>query len=199
VLGGWQTPRILGSRSSETRLKPGDVLPCESGTTPVRHVPPDDEPWETTEPTTLRVIDGPDAGILGSRGLDEAPPYRVGPSSDRMGLRLEGPCWDVDSDPERVSTPVAPGGVQWVGGRPLILGVACGTMGGYPLVAHVISADLDRLGQVRPGGAVRFARVTLGEARRLDRERRRARVDRRVRIATAAADRPLAPGLRQGD
>ncbi len=40
VLGGWQTPPILGSRSSEIPLKAGDFLPCRSGSTRVRHLTP---------------------------------------------------------------------------------------------------------------------------------------------------------------
>jgi allophanate hydrolase subunit 2 len=63
-------------------------------------------------------------------------------------------------------------------------------MGGYPIVAHVISADLDRIGQARPGDPLRFSRVTLAEARRLDREERAGRAARLARVATAAADRP---------
>ena len=86
-----------------------------------------------------------------------------------MGLRLEGDPVTVNSHPVRLSTPVAPGAVQVAGGQLIVLGVACGTMGGYPHVAHVISADLDRLGQLKPGDVVAFRRVTLEEARLLDR------------------------------
>ena len=45
-------------------------------------------------------------------------------------------------------------------------------MGGYPHVGQVISADLGRLAQMRPGSTVRFSRVDLSQARRLDREAR---------------------------
>ena len=60
----------------------------------------------------------------------------------------------------------------------MILGVACGTMGGYPHVAHVITADLDRIGQARPGDVLRFRRIETAEARRIDRSR--ASCSRRV-------------------
>ena len=39
------------------------------------------------------------------------------------------------------------------------------TTGGYPKIATVIQADVPLLGQRLPGDAVRFAQVTLGEAR----------------------------------
>ena len=44
------------------------------------------------------------------------------------------------------------GAVQVVNdGQCIVLGVDGQTIGGYPKVAHVIAADLDRLGQLRPG------------------------------------------------
>ena len=82
------------------------------------------------------------------------------PASDRMGLRLQGPPL-VRRPGELVSEAVAPGAVQVTNdGQCVILGVDGQTIGGYPKVAHVIRADLDRLGQLRPGEAVRFLPVT---------------------------------------
>ena len=105
-----------------------------------------------------------------------------------MGLRLEGEPVAIVSPPDRLSAPVAPGAVQVAGGQLIVLGVACGTMGGYPHVAHVISADLDRLGQLRPGDVIRFHRVGLDEARRADQAMRRDRQALLKRVATAAQD-----------
>jgi allophanate hydrolase subunit 2 len=99
-------------------------------------------------------------------------------------VRFEGP--DLTSgrlDPQRRSAPVAPGAVQSTPGGLIVLGPASGTMGGYPHVGHVISADLDRLAQLRAGDAVRFGFVGLAEARRLDRERLAFLRSRDVRIA----------------
>jgi allophanate hydrolase subunit 2 len=83
---------------------------------------------------------------------------------------------------------VAAGAVQLAGGQLILLGVAGGTMGGYPHVAHVISADIDRLGQLRPGDVIRFRRVTLDEARCVDDAMRQALKVRLNRVATAAQD-----------
>jgi allophanate hydrolase subunit 2 len=187
VSGGWRTAVVLGSRSSETRLVAGDRLPCEPGHTPVRHLAA-----RAQEPADgpIRVIPGPDFKAFGADVPSLGEPHRVLPESDRVGLRLDGPAWAVAAEACRVSTPVAPGAIQAAGGRPLILGVACGTMGGYPHVLHVISADLDRVAQVRPGDRLRFALVTLEEARRLDRVARAAHRRACLRIATAAGDRP---------
>jgi len=179
VRGGWQTPVVLGSRSSEPRVVVGDVLPAESSE--VRWRRPVAWPWAVDgEGGPIRVVDGPDNGADG-RVLEGAE-FAVSNRSDRMGLRLEGPAVDFGGPPDRASAPVAAGAVQVAGGRPIVLGVAGGTMGGYPHLAQVISADLDRIGQLRPGDRVRFRRIGIEEARgidavdRIDRARWLARV-----------------------
>ncbi|PLT45061.1 Allophanate hydrolase 2 subunit 2 [Paenibacillus pasadenensis] len=61
-----------------------------------------------------------------------------------------------------------PGAVQLPpGGHPVALAAGCQTTGGYPVILHVIAADLPRLGQLRPGDGTRFLRVELEEAQRL--------------------------------
>ncbi len=182
VRGGWQTPPVLGSRSDEARVEAGQVLPARTGSkTPARR--PVAWPWAVAAPGgPIRVVDGPDAGMSrgGCRFL-ESGEFRVEGQSDRMGLTLGGPTIDLAGPADRVSAPVAPGAVQVAGGRAIVLGVAGGTMGGYPHVAHVISADLDRLGQLRPGDTLNFLRVEVEVARRLDRARREA-MDRLLAI-----------------
>jgi allophanate hydrolase subunit 2 len=191
VKGGWQTAPVLGSRSREERVRPGDVLDAAPGTTPVRR--PGEPAWEAPNLWPIRVIDGPDAPRSARHEAWLNAPFRVGPQASRMGLRLDGPAPAVEAFPERISAPVAPGAVQVAGAQAIILGVACGTMGGYPHVAHVITADLDRVGQLRPGDAFRFRRVSLDEARRIDRLERQARSDRLRRLATLSRD-TLDPG-----
>jgi biotin-dependent carboxylase-like uncharacterized protein len=190
VRGGWQTRLRLGSRSSEERLGAGEVLPAEPGSIPTRH--PVGPLWTTPTAEPFRIIDGPDA-FSEDPPFDRSSfwvhrPFRVGSRSDRMGLRLEGEPLEIASPPERLSSPVSPGAVQVAGGQLIVLGVAGGTMGGYPHIAHVISADLDRLGQLRPGDQIRFRRVSVDEARRADREMRLARKVRLGRIVVAAQD-----------
>ncbi len=53
------------------------------------------------------------------------------------------------------------------GGSPIILFVEQQTTGGYPKIANVISADLHRLGQLRPRDEIRFELVTFETARAL--------------------------------
>ena len=170
VKGGWQTRQTLASRSSEERLQAGDVLPAEPAAIPRRHL--DDPFLRTSKSEPVRVIPGPDSPSLAA--FDDAfaasRQFRVGSSSDRMGIRLASDPLRVEGQADRLSAPVAPGAIQVAGGQLIILGIACGTMGGYPHVAHVISADLDRIGQLRSGDHVAFRRVTLEDARRLQKE-----------------------------
>ena len=95
-----------------------------------------------------------------------------------MGLRLQSePLLPLAAPPspggenatgEMVSEPVAPGAVQTTrDGQCIVLGVDGQTIGGYPKIAHVISADLDRLAQLRPGQVIRFVQVTLEQAEAL--------------------------------
>jgi antagonist of KipI len=186
VKGGWRTPLCLGSRSTESPIRAGDVVPAEPGSTLNRR--PIVPVWEPPDAEPLRLVDGPD--IRGISGFDDAfgpaHRFRVGSSSDRMGLRLEGAPVAVASIPERLSSPVTPGAIQVAGGQLIMLGVACGTLGGYPHIAHVISADLDSMGQLKPGDEIGFRRVTLQEARRIDQRARQARAAFLRLIATVA-------------
>src|SRR5262249_13206402 len=90
--------------------------------------------------------------------------FNVSPSSNRMGLRLRGKPLKLPGR-ELVSEPVCPGAVQVTSdGQCIILGVDGQTIGGYPKIAHVISADLDKLAQLRPNDVIRFTNVSLEEA-----------------------------------
>jgi biotin-dependent carboxylase-like uncharacterized protein len=167
VRGGWQTTPVLGSRSSEQPVRAGEHLLALNARVLSRHLA--DSPWQPAAGAPLRVVAGPDARWNPALNAEfwAGRQFQVGTRHDRKGLRLEGDPITVRSEPERLSTPVAPGAVQVAGGQLIVLGVACGTMGGYPHVAHVISADLDRLGQVKAGDVIQFDCVTIEEARRV--------------------------------
>src|SRR5260370_18471839 len=81
-----------------------------------------------------------------------------------MGLGLQGKPLSFPPR-ELLSEEVSPGAVQVTrDGQCMILGVDGQTIGGYPKIAQVISADVDKLGQLRPGEPVRFARISFQEA-----------------------------------
>jgi biotin-dependent carboxylase-like uncharacterized protein len=185
VGGGLRTAIRLGSRSTEQPLRRGDFLRTSQSRLATRRP---GEIGPTAAVTPIRIVDGPDSGSLADpRGLERVP-FRVGSRSNRMGLRLEGPALATVAEPDRLSAPVAPGAIQAAGGQLIILGVAGGTMGGYPHVSHVISADLDRIGQLRPGDVITLRRVSVGEARELDRQSRLAHQALLARVRSLARD-----------
>ena len=128
----------------------------------------------------LRVLPGPHASLL-----DLETRYTVALASNRVGVRLEGP-----RSPHALSLPsepAIPGVVQLPpSGQLIVLGPDGPTVGGYPKVAVVIGADLDRLGRLKPGDEVRFERVGMEEAREAARE---AKVERDRRVAELRATR----------
>ena len=82
-----------------------------------------------------------------------------------MGYRLEGEVLDRIVKDELLSTAVCPGTVQVThDGKPVILMSDAQTVGGYPRIAHVFSADLPLCGQLRPGDTIRFRIGTMEEA-----------------------------------
>ncbi len=118
----------------------------------------------------LRVTPGPQASWFSESSLRAfyAGRYRIGEQSNRMGLRLEGAAVSQSGAREMITEGVSLGAVQVpAGGSPIILFVEQQTTGGYPKIANVISADLHRIGQLRPRDEIRFEQVTFDAARSL--------------------------------
>lgn len=115
--------------------------------------------------TVIRVLPGPHPEWFASSALDDlaATAMTIDGSSNRVGVRLDG---IVDRKPgELPSLGVVTGAVQVPpDGRPVVLGPDHATLGGYPVVAVVITADRWKLGQCRPGDRVWLRPVTMAEA-----------------------------------
>jgi len=99
----------------------------------------------------LRVVPGPHLPIapLTARVLD----------CSRIGVRIRVPRRRrVDASASLPSLGVVPGTIQALpAGDWVILGPDAGTMGGYPVVGVVASADFGRVGQLEPGQSVRLS------------------------------------------
>lgn len=178
VSGGLATPVLLGSRSHDvlSGLGPG---PAAAGDRLARGTPgrvrghldlrPLPGPSPRTAPAVLRVLPGPHAVGTGRAGLDRvaAGRWRVGAEVDRVGIRLDhvdGPA--SGGGVPVASIPMVTGAVQLPpDGRPIVLLPDHATVGGYPVVACVISADLPVLGQLAPGDLVSFVPVGHDDAR----------------------------------
>jgi antagonist of KipI len=172
IRGGVDVPIVLGSRSTyvparlgghEGRLiRTGDRLAVGTSAgepSQAAHA------YHRAAATPLRAIRGPDANqfTLHAWTTFVSKPFRVSTVSDRTGYRLEGPAIDrVGSAETGPSAPVCPGVVQVPSsGQPVVLMADAPTIGGYPMLAVVSSADLPRLAQCRPGDTVRFTDVSV--------------------------------------
>jgi allophanate hydrolase subunit 2 len=152
VSGGFHAESVLGSVSGLQPLTPGAVLECAA--TPML---PGRALRLPAWPGVLRVLPGAHAALFPTDGLTNQS-YGVGSAVDRMGVRLEGAGLPVP--PELPSEPAHPGAVQVTrDGQCIVLGVDGQTIGGYAKIAQVIAADLDAVGQLRPGQRVRFVTV----------------------------------------
>ena len=88
--------------------------------------------------------------------------------SDRMGMRLEGQRLENIVSSNIKSEGLVKGVVQVPSdGNPIIMLADHGTIGGYPKIANVISADFDKIAQMTPGSVVKFKEVSLNEAEKL--------------------------------
>ena len=94
--------------------------------------------------------------------------FKVTKLSDRMGMRLEGKKLENKVSTNIKSEGLVKGVVQVPSdGNPIIMLADHGTIGGYPKIANVISADFDKLVQMTPGSVIKFKEVTLEEAEKL--------------------------------
>jgi biotin-dependent carboxylase-like uncharacterized protein len=175
--GGIETPPVLGSRATYLRgrlgglegraLRKGDRLPLGPvGAARPRRVQPDRLPVYAGEPE-LAVVLGPQDDRFTPAGIAAlfGGPYQMLPQNDRMGARLQGPRIEHTRGHDIISDGVALGGIQVIGdGQPIVLLADRQSTGGYTKIGTICSFDIGRIAQVRPGGRLRFRRVTVAEA-----------------------------------
>jgi len=94
--------------------------------------------------------------------------YSVTKLSDRMGMRLDGPKLENIVNTNIKSEGLVKGVIQVpADGNPIIMLSDHGTIGGYPKIGVVISADYDKLVQLPPNAKIKFKLVDLNEAEKL--------------------------------
>jgi len=189
VVGGIDVPIVMGSKSTSVpyhiggidgrALVAGDVIRSgrfEIGVnsiigrktlreidSKIGEILPDPEKGVTV----LRVIMGPFEDHFASDSIDRFldSEYTITPQSDRAGYRLEGP--DIKHNakgPDITTTGHVPGAIQVPGSFKPIIFLHERSAGGYAVIATVISPDLCRLAQLKPGDKIRFKKVSLEES-----------------------------------
>jgi len=98
--------------------------------------------------------------------------YIVSNLSNRMGIRLEGRSLSLDNENEIITEGVPLGAIQLPSnGCPIISFVEHQTTGGYPKIANVISSELHKVGQLKPGDKFQFELISLEKAEKLRHDR----------------------------
>ena len=115
--------------------------------------------WEKSPCPLIHVVPGRDWERLTSRAQQQffSQIHFLSHEANRMGFRLEHPALETRTSEDVLSTATSFGTVQLTHGGQLIILMADHQLtGGYPMIAHVISADLPKLAQKRPGEPVQF-------------------------------------------
>ncbi|MFO7750786.1 MAG: biotin-dependent carboxyltransferase family protein [Desulfobacteraceae bacterium] len=178
VTGGIDVPLVMGSRSCYTGAKfggfkgrplaAGDLL--ERGEKTLldrpRALPGEYIPRYGSD-IVLRAIPGPQEEFF-DQGMETffTSRFTVSDRANRMGYRLQGdPVRQKPGMPKSIiSEPSLPGGVQIPeDGQPIIL-LSEQTVGGYSKIATVISADIPKIAQAKPGERIFFQRISLDRA-----------------------------------
>ncbi len=191
VRHGFDVPRVLGSRATfmlggfgghaTGALRTGDLLRvARSGAVgePMASVP---EPPPLTHDWTLEVLYGPHGApdFFAPADIDDlfSASYEVHYNSARTGVRLIGPTprWARPDGGEAGLHPsnlhdnaYAVGAIDFTGDMPILLGPDGPSLGGFVCPAVVTDADQWKLGQLRPGDRVRFARAASFNAKRME-------------------------------
>jgi biotin-dependent carboxylase-like uncharacterized protein len=180
VSGGFAVEPVMGSASTYPRggfggfagrlLKPCDRLALRDPTPPPG---PDRLAGEIDYGAgPIRIVPGPQEDWFEPESLARfyAEPYAITAEADRMGMRLAGPKLIHAKGFNIASDGIVTGAVQVPGtGQPILLLADHQTIGGYPKLGTVASADLPRLGRCRPGQSLRFTRINVAEAETLRR------------------------------
>lgn len=169
ITGGIDVPVVMGSRSTDLTagiggfegraLRAGDRLAIGTERRPAAAAPTRVTPLDPSIPFT--VMPGPEADRFPDDVWERflTATFDVGVDSNRMGLRLEGPRLTPGGPADILSEGVVRGVIQVTGeGQPIVMMPGHATIGGYVRIATVVAADLDRLGQLRPGDRIRFRR-----------------------------------------
>jgi KipI family sensor histidine kinase inhibitor len=193
VAGGLVGPRLLGSGATDQLcglgsgpLSVGDELRAGAMTPPLGdHVSATvSAAWSTPSgaAVALRVVPGPhpERFAAGTFAALSTRAFTVGADSNRIGLRLradgDAPLRPADQAATELDSQGTVTGTVQVppDGQPVILLPDHATLGGYPVLAVVATADHGMLGQCRPGDVVRLVPITPAEADRAWAARRRS-------------------------
>ena len=122
---------------------------------------------------TIKVLKGPQFHYFSKKSQKDffSKEYKISNLTDRMGMRLEGTVMENIVNTNIRSEGITKGAIQVpANGHPIILLTDYPTIGGYPKIANVTSADYNLLIQKTPGEKISFKLIELHEAEQLYKE-----------------------------
>ena len=118
----------------------------------------------------IRILKGTNYDYFSKEGIDNflTKEFVVTKLTDRMGMRIAGPKIQNIKEKNIRSEGIVKGTIQIPpDGNPIIMLSDHGTIGGYPKIGVVISADYDKLVQLVPNTKIKFKLIDLHEAEKL--------------------------------
>ena len=118
----------------------------------------------------IRVIKGPNFDYFSKESQKSffESQYQVTNLTDRMGMRLDGRKLNNIKSENIKSEGLVKGVIQVPpDGKPIIMLSDHGTIGGYPKIGVVISADYDKLVQLPPLSNIQFRMVNVSDAEKI--------------------------------
>lgn len=175
--GSYSTNLVSGFGGFHGKVfKYGDTLSLkDSAITPLKNLP-DKLQLSYSNHLQLRVTAGMEQNWFTDeqQQLFYSQSYLVSSESNRMGLRLGSENKIHHSAKQLTSTGLVEGSIQVPpSGLPIITSVEGQTIGGYPRIANVISADLPLLGQLKPGNRINFLQISIDGAQEILRDKNR--------------------------
>ena len=122
----------------------------------------------SSEPTTINVTKGPEYDLFDDKNIDLFfnSNFNVTNRMDRIGIVLEGPgVSTIDGSHDIISDGTTKGVVQVPSdGNLYVLMNDCQTIGGYPRICSISSADFSTFSQLKPSSIVKFNLVSIKES-----------------------------------
>lgn len=175
VKGGIECPEVMGSKSTDLGAAIGGFSGCALQSGDMISIPEFTQPWlgnkgALTPPKRkiIRLHEGPHHELLTPECINTFcnTSFTINPNSNRMGVRLDHKNTAMMQHTLSLhSIAVAPGSVQLPpDGNPIVLLNDGQTTGGYPLMGHVIEADLHQFAQFKSADSITFEFVSLEQA-----------------------------------
>ena len=176
IRGNWQIKKWLNSYSAlpysgdqatpQSYIRKDSILKVQVRPRIPKKIAPIERRPSFPNSLTVRVLPGPEFDSFSNYtiGYFFSKSYKLTQESNRMGYRLDTMLTDFKPTKEVISAGIMPGTIQITSaGQPVILMRDAQTVGGYYRIANVITEDLDKLAQLKPGDKVTFSLIRLDE------------------------------------